>query len=66
VSVKIHGGLQATELYFAWEPRAPGERVQMDDRFVARSFLARLHARGDALALRRLAASALAGARLDG
>jgi hypothetical protein len=61
----MHGGLHATELYFAWEAPGVGERVRLDDRFVARSFLARLHARGDGLALRRLAASQLAGARLD-
>lgn len=61
----MYGGPQETEFYYAWELPGVGQRLQLADRFVARSFLARLHARGDGLALRRLAASQLAGARLD-
>ena len=45
----MYGGLQETELYYAWELPGVGQRLQLDDRFVARSFLPRLHARGDGL-----------------
>ncbi len=65
MSVKINGGFQEMEFYFSWEPRGAGKRLMIDDRFAARSMLARLHARGDGLMLRRLALSPFPGASLD-
>jgi hypothetical protein len=53
----MHGVLQATDLYFWWEPKGSGERVVLSDHHAARAYLARLDTRGNAAALRRLAAS---------
>jgi hypothetical protein len=65
VSIKAHGDQRTLEFYFWWERPAAGVAVPCRDRLAARTLLARLAARGDLPALRRLALVELPGGHLD-